>query len=381
MLGLLLSVALGGDCDLRDGAYLLTVEPGDGVQTIFGHTALLLYDEQQAGYSPVYDWGRFDLEPMPALAWKVLNMTKDYYVASKPLEEVVDRYDGESRGMVVQRLDLSASEVEALARRVSDDLNDGGVFQYNWYDPNCTTMVRDHIDAVVGGALRSQLQEPGASPADEVLRHSASHLPLWLGLQWGSGRFARSPVSRYDAAFLPEQLHDELASATREGKPLVAATCTLGAEAYPGVRDDAPGHFAVLSVLGLLWGLALGASRRLGAGVAGLASSASGLLLGLWGSAALLVGALGTFAPFWGHHNLLFASPLHLALIAAGVWHLRRPGSTGPSRIAWACGASGVLGVVWSLLGVFADGNLGLAALTMGPVLGAAVALGARPQD
>ena len=65
-----------------------------------------------------------------------------------------------------------------------------------------------------------------------------------------------------------------------------------------------------LSALGLLWGLVLAGTRRLGAAAAGLAAAATGLLLGAWGAAALLVGSLGTFAPFWGHHNLFLASPL-----------------------------------------------------------------------
>jgi len=380
MLTFLIGLALAGDCSLRDGAYLLTVEPGDGVQTLFGHTALLVYDEQQAGYSPVYDWGRFDYEPFPSLAWAVLTMTKEYYLASKTVDEMVARYDREGRGVVAQRLDLSAEEADVLSKAVAEDLNGGGQFLYNWYEPNCTTMVRDHIDGAVGGDLRAQLQDPGASPAGEVLRHAGPHLPLWLGLQWGSGRVARAPVSRFDATFLPEQLHDELAGASRGGRPLVEDTCTLGAVPYPGVPNVGPSRVGWLGLVGLLWALLLAGSRRVGAAAAGAGAVGTGLVLGAWGSAALLVGSLGTFAPFWGHHNLFLASPLHLLLLVAGGWHLRRPEATGPMGMVAVCIASGLLGLGWSALGAFADGNLGLALATLLPLSGLAWAVSPRPE-
>ncbi len=378
MLPLFLGLALAGDCELRDGAYLLTIEPGDGVQTIFGHTALLVYDEAQAGYSPVYDWGRFDVEPLPSLAWKVLNMTKEYYLASTPLEDVVGRYDREQRGILAQRLALSPAEAKQLSQAVAGDLNSGLHFQYNWYAPNCTTMVRDHIDAVLGGAMRAQLMEPGASPAGEVLRHATPHLPLWLGLDWGSGRFARSPVSRFDAAFLPEKLHDELATVKRGGASVVESTCVLGSRTPPRVAEAGPSRFGLLAVLGALWGLAVLGTAGLGRWVAVAGVAGTGLALGSWGTAALLVGSLGTFAPFWGHHNLWLASPLHYALAAAALWHLRSPGSTGPQRVALACVASGGVGLLWAAAGWFADGNAGLWVATQLPLM--AAAWGLRPR-
>ena len=185
-------LALAGDCELRDGTYLVTVEPGSDVQTLFGHTALLVYDEQQGGYSSIYEWGRFAQEPLASMAWKVLTMTKAYDLVARPLDDTVQRYDRAGRGMMAQRLALSSEEQAALVSSVVEELNAGEPFTYNWYQPNCTTQVRDHLDTLLDGALREQLQGVGTSPAQEVLRHSAPHGPLWLGLQWGSGRYAVS---------------------------------------------------------------------------------------------------------------------------------------------------------------------------------------------
>ncbi len=371
MLPLLLAQALAGDCALTDGVYLLTMEPGDGVQTIFGHTAVLFYDRQQGGYSPVYDYGRFTVDPLPQMAWEVLTMTKPYFMGSRNLDETVARYDRLGRGIVAQRLALTEAEAQALSQRLAEDLNGDLHFDYNWYRPNCTTMVQDRLDEVLGGVLSRAGAEPGSSPADEVLRHSGPHLPLWLGLRWGSGRFAHTAVSTYDAAFLPDGLRASVASARRGGQPLATDTCVVGEVVPTPVPPEGPSRLPALAGLGLVaGGVTAGAaqgSRSAGLGLVAL----TGLGLGLWGTAALLVGSLGTFAPFWGHHNLAFASPLSLLLVGAAVGAFRRPDAAWPQRIALGLLGLGLLGVAWSATGAFADQNLGLAAATLLPIMGA----------
>lgn len=369
---LLWSMALAAPCTMSDGVWLLTMEPGDDAQTIFGHTAVLDYDPEQAGYSPVYDYGRFAVESLPKMAWDVLNMQKPYYMGSRSLDDTVARYDRLGRGITAQKLALTPSQRDAVAQRLAADLGAGGTFDYNWYRPNCTTRVQDLLDDVLDGALRDAWSTPGTSPADEVLRHSGPNLPLWLGLRWGSGRFAHTAVSRYDAAFLPDGLAAELADLRLDGRPLVTEQCTLGGVEPRPVPPRGPRRWLPLGLVGLVVGggtAGLGTARPAWARalVAGQA-----LVLGLWGCAALLVGTLGTFAPFWGHHNLTLASPLTLLLLPAAALHRRRPGSRAPAGIAIALLALALLGTAWSLVAGDADRNLGLG-LALLPVLGAAV--------
>jgi len=231
---------------------------------------------------------------------------------------------------------------------------------------------------VLGGALSRAGAEPGSSPAGEVLRHSGPHLPLWMGLRWGSGRFAHTPVSTYDAAFLPDGLRASVASAERQGRPLVTDTCIVGEVVPTPVPPEGPSRLPALAGLGLVAGGATAGaaqgSRGAGLGLVAL----TGLGLGLWGTAALLVGSLGTFAPFWGHHNLAFASPLSLLLVGAAAGAHRNPKAAWPQRIALGLLALGLVGVAWSATGAFADGNLGLAMLTMPPLIGTSLVL--RPR-
>jgi hypothetical protein len=375
LLHLLLSSALAGDCDLSNGAWLLTMEPGDDPQTIFGHTALLLYDDQQGGFSPVYDYGRFELDPPLTMAWEVLTMTKPYFMGSRRLDETITRYDRLGRGITAQRLALSPEEVRQLGQRLADDLHGDSTFDYNWYRPNCTTMVLDQLDAVTDGTLRRQLAAPGASPADEVLRHSAPLWPLWLGLRWGSGRVAHQPVPRYDAAFLPDRLRTELDAVRRDGRPLVTETCVLTEVAPQPVPAEGPSRAVPLISVGGLTAATLAGSKALHPGLARLLVALLGTVTGLWGSAALLVGSLGTFAPFWGHHGLLIASPLSFGLVAGAVASWRRPAARWPMKLAALLAAGAGLALLWSLVGGMADRDEALALAAALAYAGAARAL------
>ena len=375
---LLMASALAGDCELTEGAWLLTMDPGDDVQTIFGHTAVLVYDRDQGDYSPVYDYGRFDIEALPVMAWEVLTMTKEYYVASRNLSEVIRTYDRKGRGVTAQRLLLDDAQVDTFTTALAHDLNRDMVFDYNWYRPNCTTLVLDHIDAAVGGSVKAQLSgRTGISPAGEVLRHTTDHWPLWLALHWGSGAFARSPVDHYSASFLPDRLASSLEQVRHPaGRPLVGPRCTLASLPPVGAPAEGPSRDLPLIVLGLLWAAVLvGADRA--SRTAGLALGAvHGLVVGLWGSAALLVGVLGTFAPFWGHHNLTLASPLTLALLGAAGWRHRAPQVRGPERIAGGLAALALVGGFGAALG---HRNLGLALALALPL--AALTYTLRPRE
>ena len=357
-------------CELSEGAWLLTMSPGTDVQTIFGHTAVLLYDPGQGEFSPVYDYGRFDVEALPKMAWEVLTMTKPYYVASRQLAEVRATYDRKGRGVTAQRLDLSPAQLGTFSGALTTDLNADLVFPYNWYRPNCTTMVLDRIDDAVGGRVKAELSGlSGISPAGEVLRHSGDHLPLWLGLRWGSGAFAHRPVDHYSASFLPDRLASSLEQVRHPGgRPLVGPRCQLASVAPATVPAEGPQRHPLMIFLGALWASVLVGTARAHRGAGRALVALHGLAVGLWGSAALLVGSLGTFAPFWGHHNLTVASPLTLGLIGAAWWSPRTEGR-GPQAIAAALAALALVGLGTALLG---NHNLGLV-LGLGLPLGAMV--------
>ena len=368
------------ECGLSDepALYVLTVQPRQDIINLFGHSALLAWEPEHGEFSPLYDYGRFRLPPSVVdTVVNYLTMQQTYYVASSPMSRSEARYRRQGRGVIAQRLSLSRDESERLQAAVRREASTNPEFRYNWYHTNCSTKLRDRIDEVLDGALQEQMQGPsGTSPAAEVLRHSAGH-PLWLGLQWGSTRFARQEITDWDAMFLPEPLMTRLARAKRsDGSPLVAETCQLVPVGQEAILTKPPSRWFGLTLLGLAIGAAMvGVSRTSRtAGLVGIGLWSMGLAT--WGTAALTVGLAGTFAPFWGHDNLAFASPLWFAGVIAAVGAWSRAEARWPAMIGVGLLAAAVLGVLGSLLFGFAAGNLGLAGVLVPPAAAVAWGLG-----
>ncbi len=360
------------DCDLSKtgrSAHLLTIASAPQADRAFGHTGLLLYEPQYGGDSVVYDFGNFDASDPVGVVTDLVTGSQEYLLVKKRLSRTIEHYgEGHGRRIELQELRLTDAQFEELAQVLYRTHEETPQFAYNWYLPNCTTRVRDVLDDVMGGALRPQHQgSSGLSPARQVLRHSANLLPMWFGLHWGSGGLADQDIPWWDAMFLPITLAQRLDASTVQteagDQPLVVSTCVAAIGRTDPIPDKAPNHDLWLWAMGLMAGLGVFGVGRTRAALPLVATQ--GLAVGVFGCAALLVGVMGTFAPFWTHHNLYFANPLHLGLFAAAALAFKSPLSVVPERIAASLVGIGGIGVLASLANGLADRNFGLFGLML----------------
>lgn len=386
LLSVLLSVSASAQdlpvCDLSSAvrsAHLITIASAPQADRAFGHTGLLLYEAQYGGDSIIYDFGNFDASDPVKVATDLILGRQVYSVAKRRMSTTIEHYgQGHGRRIELQELNLTDDQWVTLAKSLHKIHAETPDFAYNWYMPNCTTRVRDVLDDVVGGALESQHQGmSGTSPARQVLRHSTHLLPMWFGLHWGSGELSDQEISWWDAMFLPTTLATRIAASsvpTANGdQPFVVSTCVAAPGRTEPIPEEAPNHDLALWAMGLMAGLVGFGVGRTRAALAWVA--AQGVAVGVFGSAALFVGAAGTFAPFWTHHNLYFANPLHLGLIAAAGVAWKSPASLLPERIALGLTGIGGLGLLMSAVSGFAERNLGLFGLMVPVIIAAAVTL------
>lgn len=360
--------------------HLLTFSPGTAVESAFGHTALLLWEPSEGMNSRVYDFGHFDASDPVELVRGMVTDDQNYEVGRQTMSQMMKIYSPGGRGIVAQQLALDPAESRALAASLEEILANEPSFHYNWYRPNCTTRIGDLLDQTLGGRLARQHQGPsGTSKAEEVLRHAAPLPWLWFSLHWGCGREAHRELTDWESAFLPVTLMQRIGASEKDGAPLVTLECELLAQRLPSTPREAPRRDGTLAAIGL--GATVGllaaerANRRLGLVLTGLL----GLAVGLFGTAALVLELLGGFGPAWrGTHDMPFANPLHLGLVAAAVLSWRRPESRTPVRIALGVLAVASAGVLWALVSGFADRNLGILLMLVPPLLAVAWAL--RPQ-
>ncbi|MCB9669224.1 MAG: DUF4105 domain-containing protein [Alphaproteobacteria bacterium] len=339
-------------------AFLLTMVPGGTIPTTFGHTALLVYDPKTGQESPVYDHGHYDSKD-PWFAVDYALQRAEYWGKVRSLSRVRGLYKYWKRDIVAQRLRLTDEELDAL---VADQLaltTEGNTFRYQWYERNCTTRVRDSLDGVLGGHLQVALAGPtDHTVRDQVLAH-ASGTPLLPVLSWGTGSLASTPLTAWQAAFLPDALMEGLADVQRpDGQELVSQTCRLVKAGGGFAPRTAPplgrafgqvgvGVAAAVGLLGFVPGLGRALVALFGLALVGIAG------IDLFGY------AVGAGSPWWSNHGQAYANPLALALVLQALgWRRARP-------FTWLVVGVATLGALLAMVRGFPNHDAHMVALVL----------------
>jgi hypothetical protein len=346
--------------------FLLTFDPGTAVWERFGHNALWIHDPG-AGTDTAYHWGLFDMSEEGFLT-EFLKGRMVYSMGDADAPRLVEAYRRVGRDVTVQELALTEEQAAALQRFVQWNLRpENRQYRYDYFRDNCSTRVRDALDDALGGVLRGSLAD---TPAEYTWRSQAVALTaedalLTTGMDLGLGPLADRPITRWDLAFIPMRLREDVRDIrVRRGGasvPLVVGERDL--PAYSGGDAAAPPAPAMRALAHLLAGLLLGglfvaagrlAARPAGAGTArawgrwalGLSGTAWALVVGVLGSILLALWTLTDHVFAWRNENLLQASPIALALVV--LVPLAVVGRAG----RWATRVAGLL-VGLSLFGLF----------------------------
>ncbi len=315
---------------------LVTMGPGDDVFSRFGHAALCVRDPADPA-GRCYNYGTADFSTPGPLTWAVLRGRGRFWVSEAPEAWMVQRYGpDEDRDVWVQALPLPPAARTELARRLAwDALPAHRHFVYHHYRDNCTTRLRDHIDAVSHGALRRVGGRPFGQTWRTPTRQGFATAPALLAVSdLALGRALDRPMSTWEAMFLPEVLRAEVRRAL-DGRP--EARWRRQAQVPPG--DPSAGQRIVASLAGLLGALSAALSWRVGPPGRRWARGALGGLLGAAGAALWGLAAVSALPELRINECLLFLTPTDFYL---GVADEAKAARYARARVA---GALGVLGL------------------------------------
>jgi len=318
LLGAMLGAASAALAAPRIG--LLTMDPGEEYWSRYGHNAVLVVEGERA---TSYNFGYFDFD-QPGFLARFLRGDMRYRLAALPYQNDIAGYAADGRAVNVQWLALADPQAEQLAAALAENARpENAEYRYDYYRSNCSTKVRDALDAVLGGELKRRLsgRSHGLTFRHESLR-LASPLPwMAIGIHFGLGPATDQPMSLWEEAFVPARLASALQTLQIDGQPLVQSS----AELLPARRDPAPEAApgwlpafaltgtALLAVLALAFRGKRDVWQRVGVISAGLFWLTCGLsgvgLSALWLATA--------HSAAWANHNLLLASPLCLAMVIA----------------------------------------------------------------
>ena len=361
--------------------HLLTIGPGDRVEELFGHNALLIRD-YATGYEAAFNYGLFD-PGASGFLWNFFQGRMMYRVAPLVLDPMLASYRAAGRRVWAQELDLEpAARMELLTLLETASLPRNSQYRYEYFLNNCSTKLRDVLDVVLDGQLRAATDTSGSDDDDVSWRHhtrrlTASKLHYYAGIDLLLGPGGDESTTAWQQMWVPMKLRDTVGAlyiARSDG----SRTRLVNSEEIwlESARENEPAASRSMELLFLFFGTAVAVVfvilGRHTAARSTRGRAALSLAGFLWGGFCFVAGTL-LVAMHWTDHefmywnrNFLVFSPLGLG-VAFGLLRTARKGTTGPWGRRFALGSVGllILALLLYLIPVTRQDNLAMIAFAL----------------
>lgn len=368
--------------------YLLTIGQGDEVWERFGHNAILLRDTTR-GVDVAYNYGMFSFD-QPGFVGRLIQGRMLYWMQPMDGSRMVLAYRSRNRTVRAQKLALTPAQKYELAQFLEWNARpENRDYLYDPFRDNCSTRVRDALDRVLAGALGSALR---TAPTEETYRSHSLRLldstpAAYTGLLIALGQPTDVPLSRWDAAFIPMELSEDVASlqiarADGTSAPLVTTDeIWFQAERAPE-SDAAPSRLFLFILFGVLVAIAFLGLGHI-AGRSRTARIALALLAFVWaissGVLGTIIGGMWAFTDHfatYNNENLFVLNPLSLLLAFLVLpAFLARRATRAAAAVAGTIAALGLLGVLLQVLPALNQQNGEVLAATVPGHIGLAIVL------
>jgi hypothetical protein len=357
---------------------LVTFSPGDDVASWWGHGSLVVED-RRLEQARLYNYGMFSFDSTMLGRYAMGRL--EFWVAEAGVTRTYRFYQSLNRDVRIQELNLTPEQRLRMGRLLADNvLPENRDYLYHHYDDNCVTRLRDMIDKAVGGQLRQAASAPARMTLrDHTRRYTAVSPPMSVLLDFLMNDEIDRPITRWEEAFLPDELERQVAELQVMGPdgqkaPLVAKSWTYFQSDRPPVPEQPPRYGPWMLALGLAVGasavgLAYWGRRggRLPRVLLGLENMVLGLVFGLPGTALFIMWLVTNHTVTYRNENLFLANPLTLLALPLGLqlaWGSAK--ARARLRLVWLMlAASGMLGLLLKLLPMFDQDTWRLTALIL----------------
>lgn len=188
---------------------------------MYGHTGIRITDIVNQ-VDVVYNYGAFDFTT-PNFMLKFVKGDLQYFVTNENYYDFEYNYKLDGRSIVAQELNLTLPQKQQLLNELNNSLtSDERFYTYKFIDKNCTTMVVDKINKILGSEV---LKQPKSEQSyREILYPYMSDFYMKFGIQIMFGTKVDQPATRL---FLPLELEKVLETATLNGQKIAQPTKVL----------------------------------------------------------------------------------------------------------------------------------------------------------
>ncbi len=339
------------DSDAPPGSHLevqlMTIGPGDIFYERFSHNALVIRDDR-ARSEVAYNWGIFDFNELGFIR-RLARGEMRYSMRSSSASDLIDFHRAANRDVWLQSVNLTPAErleLQAIVQEMDTEAN--RYYRYDYYRDNCSTRVRDVLDRVLDGQIRTATEDvdTGTTYRWHTARLLQSVPAAYAGIQFVVGNRGDETISAWEEMFLPIRLREHLDGiriVDERGEP--APLLGQAVHVVEAVREPIPLAAPDFLLPLLLLGSAMGAvfaglgwaaceGKRWGRWTLTLTGAVWSSGVGLLGT-ALLLSWFFTDHVFWAvNENAFQANPLSLLL--AGVLVREALNRNGPRVGVWA---------------------------------------------
>ncbi|MFZ4105858.1 DUF4105 domain-containing protein [Flavobacterium sp.] len=202
---------------------IFTCGRGNELYTTFGHTAIRIKDES-TNMDVVYNYGAFDFNT-DNFYLKFVKGDLQYFINASSYDDFIYEYQMEQREVIEQTLNFSPTQKQELFDLLNASLySEERSYTYKFIDRNCTTMVVEKINKIIGKELIQKVDGTSISYRELLYPYFANHFYYKLGINI---IFGAKTDSKAVKLFLPSELMHSLDKASIDGIPLVIKKETL----------------------------------------------------------------------------------------------------------------------------------------------------------
>jgi len=294
---------------------LMTCGPGAELYSIFGHSALLIYDPVNQ-IDKIYNYGTFNFED-PNFYYKFTRGIADYMLSISTPSSFLREYTIENRTVEQQILNLTLSEKQLIFEAVEENYKpENRFYRYDFLFLNCSSIIRDRVFEVIGDKYTLDKTDYNNSFRDLLQPYV---LDSWvkLGINLMLGMRADNEADNWARMFLPDHMRDQFALATVESGMLAQPVkkLFLGDTNIDNNKKNSQIDTPFIIFIILLIGVGLMTRKKYAK------KNWNKILDSIIFIFPGLVGLLMTFMWFFSEHlvmhqnlNLLWAFPLHIIL-------------------------------------------------------------------
>jgi len=282
---------------------LLTCGPGNELYSVFGHTAIRVYDPATR-FDVVYNFGTFDFDT-PNFYAKFTKGDLQYFVSASSYDDFIYTYQYYNRDVYEQFLNLTAPQKQDIANELNHRLtSEDKFYTYKFIHRNCTTMVADILNKYLTQKISLTNEDSGLTYR-KIIRNKLSngnHFFEDLGI---SLTFGAPTDDVQDKLFLPKELLQGVADTKTPVGPLAKPTVTVF-KAQPVKPEFSFNNFIVYTIAILIL-LSLTGFKLMQRSYLAIA--------GLMGIFFVFIGFYSSHSELIWNYNVLLFNPLLLVVL------------------------------------------------------------------